>query len=153
LCIANAGKKKWIWIGSAIAAALLILCPIILCLAKKKQKYALQGIWILEKYTSTNELNPIPLRLYFLFLSFFFFYVDKKSKRKDLADSTEYYNLKDLEDDFKEHDIKVFNFTSILEATMDFSPENKLGHGGYGPVYKVTLKFNCNNYTLMIEFV
>ncbi|RHN40731.1 putative protein kinase RLK-Pelle-DLSV family [Medicago truncatula] len=97
------GKKKWIWITSTIAAALLIFCPIILCLAKKKQKYALQ---------------------------------DKKSKRKDLADSTESYNIKDLEHDFKEHDIKVFNFTSILEATMDFSPKNKLGQGGYGPIYK-----------------
>jgi len=82
-----------------------------------------------------------------------FFYVDKKRKRKDLADSTESYNIKDLEDDFKEHDIKVFSFTSILEATMDFSPENKLGQGGYGPVYKVTSKFNCINYTLMIKFV
>ncbi|RHN40747.1 putative protein kinase RLK-Pelle-DLSV family [Medicago truncatula] len=63
----------------------------------------------------------------------------KKSKRKDLADSTESYNIKDLEDDFKGHDIKVFNYTSILEATMDFSPENKLGQGGYGPVYKGVL--------------
>ncbi|KEH19371.1 putative protein kinase RLK-Pelle-DLSV family [Medicago truncatula] len=100
--------KKWIWIGAAIASAILILCPLVLCLVKKIQKYALQ---------------------------------DKKSKRKagksnDLADSIESYDVKDLEADFKGHDIKVFNFTSILEATMDFSPENKLGQGGYGPVYK-----------------
>ncbi|AET02783.1 cysteine-rich RLK (receptor-like kinase) protein [Medicago truncatula] len=102
------GKKKWIWIGVAIGTALLILCPLIIWLAKKKQKYSLQ---------------------------------DRKSKRhkgqsKGLADSNESYDIKDLEDDFKGHDIKVFNFISILEATMDFSPENKLGQGGYGPVYK-----------------
>jgi len=65
-----------------------------------------------------------------------------------LADSNETYDIKDLEDDFKGHDIKVFNFTSILEATMDFSPENKLGQGGYGPVYKVTLKLNCKQMFL-----
>jgi len=70
-----------------------------------------------------------------------------------LTDSTESCNIEDLEDDFKEHDIKLFNFTSILEATMDFSPENKLGQGGYGPVYKVTLKFKCINYTSKIKFV
>ncbi|AET02808.2 cysteine-rich RLK (receptor-like kinase) protein [Medicago truncatula] len=104
--------KKWIWIGAAIASALLILCPLLLCLVKKIQKYALQ---------------------------------DKKGKRKagksnDLADSIESYDVKDLEADFKGHDIKVFNFTSILEATMDFSPENKLGQGGYGPVYKGILE-------------
>ncbi|XP_039684670.1 G-type lectin S-receptor-like serine/threonine-protein kinase CES101 isoform X2 [Medicago truncatula] len=99
------GVKRWIWIVSAITIALLILCPLILCQAKKKKKHALQ---------------------------------DKKSKRKEgkSIDLVEYYDIKDLEDDFKGHDIKVFNFASILEATMDFSPENKLGQGGYGPVYK-----------------
>jgi len=47
VCMVTAGKKRWIWIGAAIATALLILCSLILCLAKKKQKYALKGIWIL----------------------------------------------------------------------------------------------------------
>ncbi|RHN40740.1 putative protein kinase RLK-Pelle-DLSV family [Medicago truncatula] len=99
------GIKRWIWIGAAITTALLILCPLIIWLAKKKKKYALP---------------------------------DKKSKRKEgkSNDLVESYDIKDLEDDFKGHDIKVFNFTSILEATMEFSPENKLGQGGYGPVYK-----------------
>jgi len=55
-----------------------------------------------------------------------------------LAAFKESYGLKDLEDDFKGHDIKVLDYATILEATMDFSPENKLGQGGYGPVYKVT---------------
>jgi len=55
-----------------------------------------------------------------------------------LAASDESYGLKDLEDDFKGHDIKVLDYATILEATMDFSPQNKLGQGGYGPVYKVT---------------
>ena len=30
-----------------------------------------------------------------------------------------------------------FNFSQLLEATKNFSVENKLGQGGFGPVYKV----------------
>ncbi|KAL8209961.1 hypothetical protein R6Q57_006693 [Mikania cordata] len=33
-------------------------------------------------------------------------------------------------------DIVVFSFADILTATNDFSSENKLGQGGFGPVYK-----------------
>jgi len=66
---------------------------------------------------------------------------------QDLAASHESFGVKDLEDDFKGHDIKVFNYTSILEATMNFSPENKLGQGGYGPVYKVILPSWCKKTT------
>lgn len=31
----------------------------------------------------------------------------------------------------------IYDFSQILEATENFSAENKLGQGGYGPVYKV----------------
>ncbi|KAL2616262.1 hypothetical protein GLYMA_08G125800v4 [Glycine max] len=45
--------------------------------------------------------------------------------------------IKDLEDEFKKRqNLKVFKYTSVLSATNDFSPENKLGQGGFGPVYK-----------------
>jgi len=45
----------------------------------------------------------------------------------------------DLEDDLKKgHGLTVFNYTSVMEATNRFSSENKLGQGGFGPVYKVT---------------
>lgn len=35
------------------------------------------------------------------------------------------------------NDLRLFSYASILEATDNFSLENKLGEGGYGPVYKV----------------
>ncbi|XP_038996501.1 G-type lectin S-receptor-like serine/threonine-protein kinase CES101 [Hibiscus syriacus] len=40
----------------------------------------------------------------------------------------------------KGHDLKVFPFASINAATNGFSSENKLGEGGFGPVYKGKLQ-------------
>ena len=34
-------------------------------------------------------------------------------------------------------EFSVFDFDDILDATDNFSEENKLGEGGFGPVYKV----------------
>ena len=31
----------------------------------------------------------------------------------------------------------TFNYAELRNATGDFSPSNKLGEGGFGPVYKV----------------
>ena len=69
-----------------------------------------------------SKSNPFIFNFIFFYL---FGYIDKKNKRKEgkseyLADSNESYDIKDLEDDFKGHDIKVFNFAAILEATVDF---------------------------------
>lgn len=38
-------------------------------------------------------------------------------------------------------DLPLFNFNSVAEATNNFSEENKLGQGGFGPVYKVSVYF------------
>ena len=49
-----------------------------------------------------------------------------------LIDSSEFE-----EEDEKGIDVPFFDLESILIATNNFSNENKLGEGGYGPVYKV----------------
>ena len=33
----------------------------------------------------------------------------------------------------------LFSFVSVAAATNNFSDDNKLGEGGFGPVYKVIL--------------
>ena len=35
------------------------------------------------------------------------------------------------------NEIEVFSLENIIVATHNFSPDNKLGEGGFGPVYKV----------------
>lgn len=37
----------------------------------------------------------------------------------------------------KEVEIPIFSFSSVSAATNNFSLSNKLGEGGFGPVYKV----------------
>ncbi|KAJ6966848.1 G-type lectin S-receptor-like serine/threonine-protein kinase CES101 isoform X4 [Populus alba x Populus x berolinensis] len=39
----------------------------------------------------------------------------------------------------KGHNLKVYSAATIMAATNSFSAENKLGQGGFGPVYKGTL--------------
>lgn len=36
-------------------------------------------------------------------------------------------------------ELPVFDLTTIAHATNNFSSSNKLGEGGFGPVYKVTI--------------
>ena len=42
------------------------------------------------------------------------------------------------EENQQNNDEKIFSFESICAATSNFSIENKLGEGGFGPVYKVS---------------
>ncbi|KAJ9697291.1 hypothetical protein PVL29_009193 [Vitis rotundifolia] len=52
----------------------------------------------------------------------------------DLATSNSFSDSKD--GTRGAHDLKLFSFDSIVAATNYFSSENKLGEGGFGPVYK-----------------
>lgn len=44
--------------------------------------------------------------------------------------------------DFKKLDfnINAFSLKQIKDATDNFAPANKIGEGGFGPVYKVSAK-------------
>ncbi|KEH19153.1 Serine/Threonine kinase family protein [Medicago truncatula] len=56
---------------------------------------------------------------------------------EDLEGSRQYSDGDDLEGDLSNgDDLKVFTYSSIIVATNGFSSENKLGQGGFGPVFK-----------------
>ncbi|KAF7843333.1 lysM domain-containing GPI-anchored protein 2-like [Senna tora] len=72
--------------------------------------------------------------------------VDRKWKQNKLISeignstvaSILYYKAKGNRKDGKtNHEMQIFNFESIVTATDNFSIANKLGEGGFGPVYKV----------------
>ena len=41
-------------------------------------------------------------------------------------------------------EFKIYDISQIVEATGNFSEENKLGQGGFGPVYKVKMQISKN---------
>lgn len=43
-----------------------------------------------------------------------------------------------FEEEKEDMELPLFDLTTIANATDDFSSSNKLGEGGFGPVYKVT---------------
>ncbi|XP_022633780.1 G-type lectin S-receptor-like serine/threonine-protein kinase At1g67520 [Vigna radiata var. radiata] len=103
------GKKMWIWITVvSVVAALLVICAIALVI--KKRKRLLQE----KKRKGVAENNMA-----------------------DLAASNRSFDVKASDDEFKMiQNLNLFHYTLVLSATDDFSPENKLGEGGFGPVYK-----------------
>ncbi|KAJ9697293.1 hypothetical protein PVL29_009195 [Vitis rotundifolia] len=56
----------------------------------------------------------------------------------ELTTSNSFGDSEDVDHDGKRgaHDLVLFSFDSIVAATNNFSSENKLGEGGFGPVYK-----------------
>ncbi|KAL6283180.1 hypothetical protein ACE6H2_014109 [Prunus campanulata] len=100
--------RKWIWIGTAIAAALLVM---VLCILS----------YLLRRKLFSGETNPMI--------------------ENELLELMESYrstgDVNGLQNDGKlGNNLTVFSYASVVAATTDFSEENKLGQGGFGPVYK-----------------
>lgn len=66
--------------------------------------------------------------------------------------SESFKNGDEIENDKMDgHDLNILEFASVLAATNNFSSENKLGEGGFGPIYKVKCEISFDksgsNYT------
>lgn len=61
---------------------------------------------------------------------------DSERYVRDMIESSRF-----KEDDAQAIDIPHFHLESILDATNNFANANKLGQGGFGPVYKVIMNF------------
>lgn len=57
---------------------------------------------------------------------------------EDTITSPGKYNQPNDTMDKKMSQVNTFSFESIAMATNNFADENKLGEGGFGPVYKVS---------------
>ncbi|PHT47233.1 hypothetical protein CQW23_11441 [Capsicum baccatum] len=104
------GKRKW-WIWLTVAVSLMVFAFIcsLLCLIQRKLR---------ARGKVREEMEKV---LY----------------GGPQANSDQYNNKKTsrLTKKFR-HDIQIFSLETINTATNNFSSANKLGEGGYGPVYK-----------------
>ncbi|KAM5586769.1 G-type lectin S-receptor-like serine/threonine-protein kinase CES101 [Rosa sericea] len=103
-------EYEWRWIGTGIAVALLVIMFFILSYLLRRRKFLLSGE---NRKKIQNELL-------------------------NLMTSNRPTDVNVVQNDGKmvHHDLSVFSYASIMAATCNFSKENKLGEGGFGPVYK-----------------
>ncbi|KAI3753836.1 hypothetical protein L2E82_25900 [Cichorium intybus] len=73
-----------------------------------------------------------------LSFTWLFCYVWRRRKHAQSVKEGEYSHASESQKDAME--LPLFSFTTICKATDSFSPENKLGEGGFGPVYKGVLE-------------
>ncbi|WJX30433.1 hypothetical protein P8452_18972 [Trifolium repens] len=78
-----------------------------------------------KKKTLTIAIT-IPLVIVLLLMIIVFYVYQKRKQREEYEDQQDF-------------DLPFFSFSTMISATNDFSNYNKLGEGGFGPVYKGTL--------------
>lgn len=61
-------------------------------------------------------------------------YIKGKAKNLSVSFSAEFSGRNG-----KEAELPFFNLSTIVKATDHFSENNKLGEGGFGPVYRVNI--------------
>ncbi|WOG85380.1 hypothetical protein DCAR_0104568 [Daucus carota subsp. sativus] len=102
-------------------------------------------IYVLPPAKRKKLITMIVIVIVSLFLgllSSLLYYQRRKNKQAKKTEIQELLTLKGYSDSINtmgddcRNDLKFFSFTSIVAATRNFSSDNKLGEGGFGPVYK-----------------
>ncbi|CAL2253238.1 unnamed protein product [Prunus armeniaca] len=105
---AKKNGHKWLWVGIAIAAAVLV---VVFCI------YMLRRRIVSGK--NGTKIQKILLK----------FMKSERPTDHVIAIENDHGNI-------RHPDLSVFTYESVLAATSNFSEANKLGQGGFGPVYK-----------------
>ncbi|KAL3519594.1 hypothetical protein ACH5RR_017743 [Cinchona calisaya] len=106
-------KSLPVALGASIASAILIICSLFYYLWRRKHK---------QKGDEMNYQN----------LSF----LDLNSNRPNDKSGTTSKGTRHVEEKNETGGLPMFSFSSIVAVTNNFSSANKLGKGGFGPVYK-----------------
>ncbi|KAJ6846616.1 receptor-like serine/threonine-protein kinase SD1-8 [Iris pallida] len=91
-----------------------------------------------SRTAATNTIIVIPVVLGTVLLLSVACFVLKTRRKKRVKISNTAYNYQDA--DGKDLELPLFDLTTIVAATDNFSASNKLGEGGFGPVFMGTLE-------------
>ncbi|XP_062177165.1 G-type lectin S-receptor-like serine/threonine-protein kinase At1g11330 [Alnus glutinosa] len=112
------GKKWKVWVAVLVPTTGLILCLFICFSTKGKLKRIVTNSYQTREKASNNNLL------------LFDFNTELDAINEEMNTNN---NMKKREKDFE---LPLFSYESVSIATNNFSAVNKLGEGGYGPVYK-----------------
>lgn len=124
---ANSSNKTTVAIAASVSVSIGILLLLVSCIVWKKKQFA-------AKF-SGNTLSPVSFHI----LSKRILCSNKMIAGMYRESEPPYIQRKDVvhEKDEENMDISVYTWDTIGEATDFFSHRNKIGEGGFGPVYKV----------------
>lgn len=74
-----------------------------------------------------------------------FYFAGRMSHKSEHIQSEE----RKKEERNKDLQLPLFDFDTMVYATSNFSEDNKLGEGGFGPVYKV---YNCRYMYILTKY-
>ncbi|KAJ4718137.1 putative Receptor protein kinase [Melia azedarach] len=141
LFIENNGAEMqgWQWLIFSVVAALILCLLLFLGYLERRRNKAKVEKWWMSLIVVVGLASVAPLFCYwpFLLLKKLKAKVENRINRqkllRELGDNNR--SLEDKDQSTK-RDLKIFDFQTVVAATDNFSAANRLGQGGFGPVYK-----------------
>ncbi|XP_039165297.1 LOW QUALITY PROTEIN: receptor-like serine/threonine-protein kinase SD1-8 [Eucalyptus grandis] len=115
----GSGKKRLLWVIGIIPVVILVIF-VAMFISRGKCSTWLVAAWK-ENRTSTNRSLEL--------------FLQQLGSARGSSNSTSRLDSVRKRD----HELPILSFSCVTTSTNNFSPANKLGEGGFGPVYKGTL--------------